>query len=648
MSAMVGPYLRVGLAVCLVVLARRVPALACIGDCNADGHVDADELSICVTIHFGSRPPTDCPTADDDQDGSVSISELIRAVTSSANGCPGAATPTSTVTPTPPPTPTPTFDQPMEDDPFVGEPCTATDELFVNCWPTSGMSIGLPYLELMPMFRLSFDAFCSAGNLEAGDDALPDLACASMKKGLRIYKNKGQFQFQDVTIRSGLGSLRRANSIISLAFGDLDGDGEQDLIAAELPPSFVTTLRNTYLYGAPFPESSDVQLRVFRNQGGLFHEVTEQWGFGLKQYPSVAGPSLKLADVNHDGKLDIAVQLFAFPGPTAPLLFVSQPDGTWKESAAEYFGSDVVGNAFAFAWTDVDQDGEPDFLAANNSDVGFGGRNPPSYLLRRQGEGYIREMIGPLLSKAAAMGVSAIDLDADGWMELLITDIRINHLLKRSADGTWSDLAGLMGLTNLLNINGDEGSGQFVPFTPALIPVVGKLGVLFSAGTDGQNVGKPYMKLFTVEAGGFTDRSEMIAPFAQHNGEGAARADIDGDGCPDLFVGGHSWSGPVGREWIDDSPLLIWNRSSPGQCLSLAFRTTKANRYGIGTLATVESGRTTYTQALYGMGSEYGDDEARLFFPVAAAEVAHVTIRWPDGESQSLDLMPGRHLLHQP
>jgi hypothetical protein len=106
----------------------------CAGDCNADGNVTIDELLVGVQIVLDLRPAIDCPPVDDDGDGSVTISELVRAVDTALNGCVSAITPTAQPTGTTAPatipvTPsvTPTSGAGFNIDgcvnEFPGEPC---------------------------------------------------------------------------------------------------------------------------------------------------------------------------------------------------------------------------------------------------------------------------------------------------------------------------------------------------------------------------------------------------------------------------------------------------------------------------------------------------------------------------------------------
>ncbi len=62
-----------------------------VGDCNEDGEVTVDELIRGVTIALGELPLADCPALDGDADDRATIDELIRAVNDVLNGpVPGA------------------------------------------------------------------------------------------------------------------------------------------------------------------------------------------------------------------------------------------------------------------------------------------------------------------------------------------------------------------------------------------------------------------------------------------------------------------------------------------------------------------------------------------------------------------------------
>jgi hypothetical protein len=60
----------------------------CAGDCSDDEAVTVDEVVHGIDIALGGQPLEDCPLADGDGDGSVSISDLVAAVDSAMNGCP--------------------------------------------------------------------------------------------------------------------------------------------------------------------------------------------------------------------------------------------------------------------------------------------------------------------------------------------------------------------------------------------------------------------------------------------------------------------------------------------------------------------------------------------------------------------------------
>lgn len=60
----------------------------CPGDCDADGNVQANEITVAVRIMAGESPLSDCAAADADGDGQVFVTDITRAIIALATGCP--------------------------------------------------------------------------------------------------------------------------------------------------------------------------------------------------------------------------------------------------------------------------------------------------------------------------------------------------------------------------------------------------------------------------------------------------------------------------------------------------------------------------------------------------------------------------------
>ena len=117
----------------------------------------------------------------------------------------------------------------------------------------------------------------------AGDvdrDGLVDLYFTSLDGPNRLYRNRGQWRFEDITLAAGLDCPESDST--ACAFADLDGDADLDLL--------VTTMYRG--------------LRVFQNNGELnFTEKTQTAGMVAAK----GGMSLAVADYDLDGDLDIYV-----------------------------------------------------------------------------------------------------------------------------------------------------------------------------------------------------------------------------------------------------------------------------------------------------------------------------------------------------
>jgi hypothetical protein len=140
---------------------------------------------------------------------------------------------------------------------------------------------------------------------DVGDVAADVLGLPHAAERARLYRNKGDGTFADVTREAGVYRLLHT---MGCNFGDLDNDGWLDFYVGTGDPEFATLLPN----------------RMFRNDGGRrFQDVTTSGGFGQLQ----KGHAIAFGDLDNDGDQDIYAvvggavvvdnyhnQLFANPG----------------------------------------------------------------------------------------------------------------------------------------------------------------------------------------------------------------------------------------------------------------------------------------------------------------------------------------------
>ncbi len=120
---------------------------------------------------------------------------------------------------------------------------------------------------------------------------------------LRLYRNRGDGTFDDVTAAAG---LARVVLTMGSNFGDLDADGDLDLYLGTGAPDLRVLIPN----------------RAFLNQGGRFADVTTTAGLGHLQ----KGHAIAFADLDNDGDEDIlAVLGGAFSGDSYPNALFENP-----------------------------------------------------------------------------------------------------------------------------------------------------------------------------------------------------------------------------------------------------------------------------------------------------------------------------------
>jgi hypothetical protein len=215
---------------------------------------------------------------------------------------------------------------------------------------------------------------------------------------------------------------------IVVAVADVNSDGKPDLVVSAACPSGVTNCS----------QGTTGTVSVLLGNGDGTFKPAVSYGSGGYQATSVA-----VADVNGDGKPDLlvanscATNCSSAVDGTVAVLF-GNGDGTFQ--AAVSYDSGGIGST-SVAVADVNGDHKPDLLVANNCGAGCSSPKGSVGVLLGNGDGTFQAAVSYASGASAASFVTAADVNGDGKPDILVA----NECLVNSG-GLCSGGAGVVGV----------------------------------------------------------------------------------------------------------------------------------------------------------------------------------------------------------
>lgn len=487
------------------------------------------------------------------------------------------------------------------------------------------------YVESVPGGTAAFD-FDGDGLLDlffANGAEMPAGVKTAPKFHNRLYRNLGNFRFEDVTDKAGLAG---EGFSFGAAVGDFDNDGHPDL--------FVAGYRAN---------------RLYRNKGdGTFEDITAKAGIPSERW----GVAAAFFDADNDGHLDLFLvnyvqwtpdysrycgdrarnlRVYCHPRylrPEPNQLFRNNGDGTFTDVSKQSGIAAHLGKGMSVAVADVDLDGDLDLFVTNDSE--------PDFLFLNNGKGVFTEnglLAGVAMSMngraISSMGVDLRDIDNDGFPDAAVTALtgETFPVFRNKGDGTFADATYATGMAaatqryagwgiTFADLDNDGWKDIFTANSHVNDRI---------AETESSAYEQPATVFRNEKGARFTllEQSGLAGVAAAHHG--AVIADFDNDGRLDAAI---SVVNGKAQLWRNVSPAAKW----------IAFRlqgrgaTGKgSNRDGIGARIVVNGQANHQTAA----GSYASSVLGPVHFGLGSAEAARkVTIHWPSGIVQTLESLP--------
>ena len=536
---------------------------------------------------------------------------------------------------------------------------------------------------------LNYIYFYNGGGVAIGDinnDGLPDILLTGNQVPPRLYLNKGNFQFEDITEKSGLSKITGWCTGATMA--DVNGDGKLDIYICRSEDKDPKNRRN---------------LLFINNGDGTFTEEAKKYGLDDDGYSTQA----VFFDYDKDGDLDMflinhsleeyssgvlqSVYLRQEHRPQFACKLYRNDNGHFTDVSKQAgITSNVLSFGLGVTVSDINNDGWPDIYVCNDF-------NEPDYLFMNNGNGTFTEKLSQSMDEVPlnSMGADFADINNDGYPDLMTLDMlpESNHaqkmhagsdnfnkfqflfkngfyyqysrniLQKNNGDGTFSEIGQMAGVSNtdwswaalfcdfdndgnkdLYITNGyvrDFNDMDFVKYEADLM-MMESFGVKKSPTKIIEKMPSVVIPNYIYQNTGDCIFANKIKDWGLNQSSvssGAAYVDLNNDGAMDLVVNNTNQKAFV---YKNNATLL----DKQNAWLKVKFNGSPKNTFGIGSKVKVYCKGNLYYQEQFPVRGFQSSVDQVLNFGLGQHNTADsVIVIWPDDRMQKLLNVKSRQTL---
>ena len=523
--------------------------------------------------------------------------------------------------------------------------------------------------------------YYNGGGVAIGDinnDGLEDIFMTANQGPDKLYLNKGDMKFEDVSSQAGISQASTWSTGVSI--DDVNGDGWMDIYVCKV---------------AKLHEGQGVHNELYINQqDGTFKEVSKDYGLDFAGYATQAA----FLDYDNDGDLDVyllnhtvhsvrsygrAEKRMEFDPFSGDRFYENKltEKGVFEDVTKQSkIYSSPLGYGLTVTCTDVNNDGFVDIYVGNDF-------HENDYLYINNGDKTFKESNHTLLNYTSqfSMGVDAADMNNDGWQDLFTTDMlpydkevalqsagedsdqikkiksdlgfevqhARNHFQINQAGRGFVDVAYATQTYatdwswSILLQDYDNNGAKDIFITNGIVKRPNDLdyiNYLASQTTEGNQVRVPADKLIekmpSQPLSNFLFKGQGAMRFSDlkqsHTGKpsfsnGAAYADLDNDGDLDLVVNNIN------------APAYLMQNESQGNGSYMAFQLVdKTGKTTKGSKVIAYSGGNRYVQEYQTVKGFLSSSTHTLFMGLGGVKVDSIHVLWTDHTMQSISVQPNQ------